>query len=202
MARDRRRATTGLAAGLMLAVSVTAVACGDDDGSGSGAEADSATTQATSATTAGTADGPGEISVSAVDYAYEDLPASIAAGSELTLRNRSATELHELVAFELPDSETRAAAQLFELPREELERALGGPPVTVLLAPPGEAGFAAVGDATLTEPGRYVFACFVPTGADPQAYLEAAEASQGEPPQVAGGPPHFVRGMTADVTVR
>lgn len=43
--------------------------------------------------------------------------------------------------------------------------------------------------------------CFIPTGADPEKYLDAAAASSGEPPVVSGGPPHFVNGMYAELVV-
>jgi hypothetical protein len=44
--------------------------------------------------------------------------------------------------------------------------------------------------------------CFIPTGADPDEYLAAAAASEGEAPTgVAGGPPHFVNGMYAELQV-
>ena len=72
----------------------------------------------------------------------------------------------------------------------------------MLVAPPGEDGFAAVGDGALGEPGRYLVMCFIPTGADPAAYLDALEANPGQPPSVSGGPPHFTAGMYREVTVR
>jgi hypothetical protein len=73
----------------------------------------------------------------------------------------------------------------------------------VLLQPPGsDEQIVAVGDGTLTEPGRYVLMCFIPTGADPDEYLAAAAASDGEAPTgVAGGPPHVVNGMYAELQV-
>ena len=73
----------------------------------------------------------------------------------------------------------------------------------VLLQPPGsDEQIVAVGDGTLTEAGRYVLMCFIPTGADPEEYLAAAAASEGEAPTgVAGGPPHFVNGMYAELQV-
>ena len=91
---------------------------------------------------------------------------------------------------------------LVQLPADELGARLGAP-VTVLLQPPGsDEQIVAVGDGTLTEPGRYVLMCFIPTGADPEEYLAAAAASEGEAPTgVAGGPPHFVNGMYAELQV-
>ena len=77
----------------------------------------------------------------------------------------------------------------------ELEAVFGGPPATVLLAKPGGPQIDAVGDGTLTEPGRYLVACSIPVGADPDEILEA----EGPPP--AGGIPHFHKGMYAEVTV-
>lgn len=142
------------------------------------------------------------VTVTAVDYAFEGLPASVDAGTQLALVNDSASEVHELVALRLADDEERSAEELVGLPPAELEAAMASPPAMVIVAPPGEDGFAAVGDGTLTEPGRYVVVCFIPTGADPEAYLEAAQASNGAPPSVAGGPPHVVSGMYGEVTVR
>jgi hypothetical protein len=57
-----------------------------------------------------------------------------------------------------------------------------------------------LGDGTLHEPGRYVVLCGIPLGADPQAYLDAAQTSDG-PPDVPGGPPHFTAGMFAELVV-
>ena len=43
--------------------------------------------------------------------------------------------------------------------------------------------------------------CSIPTGVAPAEYLAAAAQSGGEPPQVAGGPPHLAHGMYAELTV-
>ena len=105
------------------------------------------------------------------------------------------------MAFRIPDTETRSVDELMALPEAELEAAIvTGPPALVMLALPGEEGFAALGDGTLQEPGRYVVLCGIPIGADPQAYLEAAETSDG-PPDVPGGPPHMTAGMYAELIV-
>ena len=42
----------------------------------------------------------------------------------------------------------------------------------------------------------------IPTGAEPQAYLDELEANPGQPPQVEGGPPHFTGGMFQQVVVQ
>jgi hypothetical protein len=44
--------------------------------------------------------------------------------------------------------------------------------------------------------------CAIPTGADPTEFLRQVELAQGGPPQVPGGPPHFVNGMFAEFVVK
>ncbi len=139
--------------------------------------------------------------VVAVDYEFRQLPRRIRAGTKLTLHNDSKAEVHELVAFQLPPDEKRTAKELFALPSDKLFELFRGEPATVLLAPPDERSFPAVGDGTLTRPGRYVIFCAIPTGADPQEYLRQARESKGGPPDVAGGPPHFTAGMFGELVV-
>ncbi len=140
------------------------------------------------------------IVVTAVDYGFDGLPERVAVGTTLALENESMVEIHELVAIRLPDDEKRPVAELVQLPPEEFASFL---PLmeTVVIAPPGEAGFAVEGTGTLTEPGRYAVICAIPTGANPDEYLAAAAAAEGGPPQVAGGPPHLAMGMYAEVMV-
>jgi len=119
------------------------------------------------------------------------------------VRNDSEAEMHELVAVLLPDDEERSVSELLSLPEEEIGALLGGgEPAAVLLATPGsDETIPAVGDGTLTEPGRYLIACFIPQGADPDEFMAAAAESEGGPPEVEGGPPHFVLGMQAELRV-
>ena len=72
---------------------------------------------------------------------------------------------------------------------------------TVIVAPPSGDGLVVEGTGVLTEPGRYAIICVIPTGADPGEYLAAAAEAEGGPPDVAGGPPHIVEGMFAELTV-
>ena len=142
------------------------------------------------------------VRVGLVDYAFGGLPASVPAGTRLSVTNTSETELHELLAFRLPDGEQRPLDELLRLAPEEFESIVGHPSM-VLIARPGQDGVVALGDGTLTEPGRYVIMCAIPVGADPDEYLAAAAeaAESGQPPQVAGGPPHFTQGMVAELSV-
>jgi len=137
----------------------------------------------------------------AVDYAFQGVPPSVKAGSRFTLTNASAVEVHELVAVRLPDDEKRVAVDILKDPASRGALFASGPPAAVIVAAPSSAMPGAVqGDGTLTRPGRYLFLCSIPTGADPGAYLEAAKTATG-PVQVAGGPPHSAKGMVAEVTV-
>jgi len=177
--------------GLSL-VAVTGLgACGDDDTDDASADPVVSTT---------VADGPATVAIRLVDFGFEDVPDSVPAGTKLEIVNQSGAELHELVAFRVPDDEQRPLSELLALPQPEV-MALLGEPATVLLQAPGGETIPAVGDGTLAEPGRYVLLCAIPTGVDPETYLEAAAASQGGPPQVSGGPPHLAHGMVAELTV-
>jgi len=151
-------------------------------------------------TTTSTSPQPETITVTAIDYAFVGLPATIDAGTTLVLDNQSEIEVHELVAIRLPDDEARPVSELVQLPPDEM--AAFFPLVeTVLIAPPTEQGFPVEGTGTLTEPGRYAILCVIPTGADPAEYLAAAAEAEGGPPEVAGGPPHIMNGMYAELTV-
>ena len=148
-----------------------------------------------------TAGAANTIHVKAVDYAFQGVPPSVKAGSRFTLTNASAVEVHELVAIRLPDDEKRVAVDILKDPASRGALFASGPPAAVIVAAPSSAMPGVVqGDGTLTRPGRYLFLCSIPTGADPGAYLEAAKTATG-PVQVAGGPPHSAKGMVAEVTV-
>lgn len=142
---------------------------------------------------------PTTIEVTGSDYAFAGLPDSIAVGTEVTFSNSSGVEAHEMVAIRLPDDEDRSVEELVQTPGA-LE-ALFSEVKMVLVAGPGESGVAVEGEAVFAAAGRYAIICVIPTGADPVEYLTAAAASEGGPPQVAGGPPHLVNGMFTELTV-
>lgn len=181
-----RFAFAGLAFTLLLAT-----ACGDDD-----------TPAATSTPPpTNTPEAAGTIEVTAVDYAFEGLPARVPAGTTFTLTNSSDTEVHEIVAIRIADGETRPILELLELSDEEIGNSVAEMPATVIVAMPGEEGTAVLGDGSISEAGRYAFLCFIPTGADPQAYQDAIDSQSDGPPEVDGGPPHAFQGMIAEVIV-
>jgi hypothetical protein len=159
------------------------------------------TTQDTDGTVEVVAASDGAVEVSLVDFAFVGLPSAVPSGTRLSVVNDAEAELHELVAFRLLEDEGRPVDELARLTPPELIEALGEP-VTVLLAEPGGEQIPAVGDGTLVTPGRYAVMCFIPTGVEPQVYLAAAAEADDGPPRVEGGPPHFVRGMVAELTVQ
>lgn len=193
---------------LAAAVALLGAACGDDD-----AEVDAApTTEAPADETDAPADADGgetdgetdeteTVTVVLQDFSFGDLPETVPAGTRLTVVNEADYELHELVAIRLPDDEERPVEELAQ-DQDALGALLGaGPPAAVLLAEPGGEAIPAVGDGTLSEPGRYMILCMIPTGVEPAVYLQAAAESHGEPPQVEGGPPHLAHGMFAELVV-
>jgi uncharacterized cupredoxin-like copper-binding protein len=185
------KTTTMRAAIAVVALALVGAACGDD----------TATTTTVATTTTTVAAAPETITVTAVDYGYEGLPSTVDAGTTFVLANESSMELHELVAVRLPDDETRSAEELLQLPPEELAAFFPFVETVIITPPSSPEGFAVEGNGQLTEPGRYLIICAIPTGADPNEYLEAAAESEGGPPEVDGGPPHFVAGMFAELTV-
>jgi hypothetical protein len=146
---------------------------------------------------------PTDIAVRATDFHFHDLPDHVIVGSTVTLVNDAPTEMHELVALRLADDETRTAEEIMALPQEEMVAVFeSSPPAMVILAGPGQDPVTAVGDGTFTEPGRYLIICAIPTGVSAEDYFAAVAQSDGEgPPQVDGGPPHFVHGMFAELEV-
>jgi len=197
-------------AALILAVTATGAlaACGggSDSSTPSTADAGAAVGDTTTSTTGPADDGPGDdhdpprVTVGASDYAFDDVPATVPVGTRLDLDNTSSVEAHEMVALRLPDSETRSADELSLLSADELARVKAIVPTAVIVAAPGATGEVVLGDGVLSEPGRYLLACAIPIGADPEEFMSAARTNAG-PPQVDGGPPHFTAGMVAELTV-
>lgn len=211
--KSRTRTAGRVALATVLSAGLLLTACGDDDDEATADDTTAETTEEQAAETTeaspldDASDGgveDGVLTVELVDYGFEGLPESVPAGTKLQVENTSKVEFHELVAFKLPEGETRTAEELVALPEEELTGLFAGPPAAVLLAgPDGGEQTAAVGDGTLSEPGSYVLFCAIPVGADPEALAEAAQSPDAGPPaeDPDAGPPHFTEGMYADLVV-
>ncbi|MCD9625704.1 hypothetical protein [Rhabdothermincola salaria] len=195
IAPSRRPSRTLSALAVVVLLGLGAVACGDDTSDEVGAEPSGEAATSTTTSTDGRT-----VEVVATDFAFDGLPEEVPVGTQVTLVNDAGRELHELVAFRLPDDETRTAEELMADPSALGGLLAGAEPTMVLLAEAGAPQIAAVGDGTFTEPGRYLVICAIPTGADPAEYLAAAATSDG-PPQVEGGAPHFAHGMWGEVEV-
>jgi uncharacterized cupredoxin-like copper-binding protein len=117
------------------------------------------------------------LAVTAVDYAFQGVPASIPAGTYAMELTNSGSEEHEMILFRKKPGVTQSIEEIVNLPEDQSDSLVefGG----AAFAPPGESG------STLAElePGEYGMACFIPVG--------GAE----------DGPPHFTRGMLAEFTV-
>lgn len=193
---------------LLGAATLALSACGGDDDESAdttdGAGQESPAADGDDSTDDGAAASGETTTVTAVDYAYEDLPETIEAGTTIQLQNESSGEVHEILAFRLPEGEDRPIQQLLQLPEDErpqLEM------VGVALAPPGSSSDEAPAPPlTLDEPGRYAFICGIPTDAPPDEVMQAVQdfiegGGSGEPDYPETGPPHFEQGMFAEVTV-
>jgi len=185
-----RRPTTIVACALAALAVVAGAACGDDD-------------DATTATEAA-ADGQA-VTIRLSDYVFQGVPPTISSGTPIDVTNESANEAHELTAFRLPDTETRSLTEIQALPPEEFGALIPGAPALAFAARPNQDGELVLGDGTLHEPGRYLLACFIPTGADPDQVMTAMKAAAADPsagpPQIEGGPPHVAAGMIAELVV-
>lgn len=226
-----RRAPALLGATAVLALS----ACGGDDGADAGTATTEATatgtgpSTATEVGTAATTDvgtgtaatgtgappattGTGDaaatepVTITAVDYDFQDVPASVPAGTSFTLDNQG-SEPHELVVMRIAEGEERSIEELLRLPDEEAQQVATFQGVAVDLAAPGSEPLFPEGPVTVTEPGRYAVLCFFPVGITDAVLREAMEAETestgtgGGPPPLPDGEPHMARGMAAEFTV-
>ena len=81
----RHHTTTNRLLGLLLAGSISLTACGDDG------------------------ENVGVLAVEMSDFAYDEIPTEVGAGTRIEVSNSSETELHEFVAYRLDDGDDRSA---------------------------------------------------------------------------------------------
>jgi hypothetical protein len=130
------------------------------------------------------ADGATPVTLTAVEYAFEDAESSYPAGDyAFTLSNEGA-ELHEVVLVRILDEDANLD-DLMVMSDEEAEAAIefaGG-----AVACPGDT---AEPFGAALESGRYVMACFLPVGSTADADIEQLD-----------GPEHAEQGMVVEITV-
>lgn len=120
-----------------------------------------------------------QLSVTAQDYAYGGIPASLAAGTiALKLTNLSSDVPHEIVVSRIaPSADTSDPAALLALPAKKAAKVLEFRQYARVA--PGESAVS----ITPLEPGTYVAGCFLPTSDEK------------------GAPPSFTEGMYATFQV-
>lgn len=134
--------------------------------------------------------GFGHLDVTAVDYAYEGVPAEVEPGPTVLRLRDAGAELHMAIVVRIADDYQGTVADLVTLPDEESDKV--ATELGVVFVDPG-----ATSSTVLDlEPGRYALVCAVPVGTTP----EVAEKSRNGGPEPEG-PPHASRGMFAELRV-
>lgn len=125
---------------------------------------------------------PGEqVPVSAVDYEFDGVPASIPSGyATFKLTNDAPKEDHEMIIVKLTDAaDGQDVAEILSLPEKKQGKYLDFSSAGFMYAPPGQSFYAPID----LQPGTYAFACFLPVGGKKK------------------GAPHFTEGMYGSFTV-
>jgi uncharacterized cupredoxin-like copper-binding protein len=167
------------------ASSAAASVAAPSDGSPSASASASASSSASAATSA-------DITVTAVDFAFENVPAEVPSGTTLGLTN-TGQEVHEMVVVRKLPTTTQSFEELLAMPQDQ---ALGlVQDVGVAFAEPGATAAEVV---TTGEAGDYLMVCFIPAGT---TSLPSIDPSSSELPSLGTGAPHFTLGMTKEFTV-
>jgi hypothetical protein len=190
----------------VLALSVGVVACGGDDGDSAAAGATSSSTSSTTMamgmqenpcgpggsgelpnmTLMTPSDGATPVTITATEYSFAGTDALEAGGAFAVTFVNDGKELHELHVARLADGEERPMEAILEDPMAEQSTASVGHS----FACPGETAEAA--GVNLTEPGRYIVLCFIPTGA----------TADTDPAQFDSlGMPHAMNGMAVEIDI-
>ena len=115
------------------------------------------------------------IAIQGREFAFEGVPATLAAGTDTFSFENIGSEVHEMIVLKLPDG--MALEQVLELPEEESDAFFYAGVQAILFAQPGQTGTATF-TAALT-PGTYGVLCFI-------------ENANG---------PHVIQGMAAEFAV-
>ena len=122
------------------------------------------------------------LDVTATEYEYDGIPASLETGYHVLNFSNEGQEQHEMFTFKINDGVTESLDEIFALPEEEVFSKIT--PVNAAFAPPRESD---TGSWNLQTPGSYAVVCFVSVG--------SVGETEGD------GPPHFTEGMIHEFTV-
>jgi len=122
-----------------------------------------------------------KVPVTAIDYEYQGVPATMPAGvAKFKMTNAAPKEDHMMAIFKLtPEGASVGFDKIVALPQKKAGKYLDSSSQAFLEASPGESGYAPI---NLT-PGTYGYACFFPKGGKKD------------------GTPHFKLGMEGTFTV-
>ena len=122
-----------------------------------------------------------QVEATGVDYEYEGIPGTVAAGTTALTFSNEGQEMHEIALARINDDVTMSVEEILGLPEEQALSMVT--PVGGAFAEPGGS------DTTFVEleAGHYAALCFVPQG--------TTHDTEG------AGPPHFTLGMFAEFTV-
>ncbi|MDQ4149819.1 MAG: hypothetical protein M3164_07525 [Actinomycetota bacterium] len=148
--------------------------------------------------------------VTAVEYGYGGVPKTLPPGPTSFQFENKGKERHEMVVFRKNDGVKESFDQLLTMPEQEAQGKVTF--VAETEAMPGQSGAYTVAELT---PGSYVMVCLVPVGSTPEAIRRATEegipighnptdvkAAQDAGKPIEWPPPHLVRGMRAEFTVK
>ena len=158
-------------------------------------EAPSASTETSPSASTGTspsASTEADITVTAVDFAYEGVPAEVPSGTTMALTN-SGQEVHEMIVVRKLPETTQSFEELLQLPQDQAQGLVED--VGFAFAAPGQTAADVV---TVGEPGDYLMVCFLPAGT---TSLPSIDPNASEPPALGTGAPHFTLGMLQEFTV-
>lgn len=131
-----------------------------------------------------------DLSVEAKDYEFSGIDGELDAGPTLVTFDNVGNEFHEVLIMRRVDGDDTPVAELLSM--EEDEAMSHVQPIAAAFAGPGTTGWTSVD----LEPGEYVVACFLPTGATQEAW-DAMMAGGAE----VDGQPHAMNGMTVEFEV-
>ena len=134
----------------------------------------------------------GAITVTAVDFAFEGVPAEVPSGSTMSLVN-TGQEVHEMIVVRKLPTTTQTFEELLALPQDQTEGLVED--IGFAYAEPGQQAADVV---TIGEPGDYLMICFIPAGT---TSLPSIDPNSSEPPDLGTGAPHFTLGMLKEFTV-